>query len=223
MFCKWESQLNLPSTIFMVLEDLRSMHVEVTEFEHWCDKITLCTSTPEGGSVAPLDLGCSTCSTPFFSLLPPSSSLPHSPLFSDHSSTAERHASHFDHRTRGGERGGGREGARERERGGAYRDRVSCSRTSALMLKNLTFIPWMERQVSQPLESEQGNREGVRAQEREWTRMCRWASEWLAEVIAWEQTWHEWMSGRLSNLKNSRKTEECSLYSMFDPAVKNRA
>lgn len=50
-----------------------------------------------------------------FSVLPPSSSLPCLPLFSDHSSTAERHASHFDHRTRGGEREGRRGRERERE------------------------------------------------------------------------------------------------------------
>lgn len=65
---------------------------------------SVCTSKPEGGTAALLEPGCPTPPLPFLSL----SFLPIFPSLTHPSSVItavlQRHAGHFDHRTRGGER-----------------------------------------------------------------------------------------------------------------------
>lgn len=104
-----------------------------------------------GGHCGTAEAGLPNASTPLslsLSFLPIFPSLPHPS--SVITAVLQRHAGHFDHRTRGGER----DAARERER----EHTVSCSRTSRLMLKNLTFIPQLvEQQVRQPLVRVQGD------------------------------------------------------------------
>lgn len=108
------------------------------------------------------------------SFLPIFPSLAHP--FSVITAVLQRHASHFDQSTRGGERDAAREREREREgEGEPEREHiVSCSRTWRLMLKNLTFIPQLvEQQVSQPLVRVRGDSHVAR----EWLKANQWWTE----------------------------------------------
>lgn len=91
-----------------------------------------------------LEGGCPTAPIPFLS--PPSSSLSRSPLFSDHNSTAEGHASHFDHHTRGEERG--REGGIAREK-----ENPETEYHAEVYVADVEEVHLMEQRVSQLMES----------------------------------------------------------------------
>lgn len=106
-------------------------------------------------------------STPF-SVSPSSLAHPSSVI----TAVLQRHASHFDHRTRAWER----DAARERER-----ESTLCSRTSRLMLKNLTFIPQLvEQQVSQALVRVQGDDNVAR----KWLKINQWWTEYRGKEAA---------------------------------------
>lgn len=189
MFCKWDCQLDLPSIMFMALPLSSKIYVPYTlarssSSKRWCDNIIVYLHA-RGGQCGAAWIGLPERSTPFSLSSPPlpsllfPPSLARSPLFSDHSSTAERHASHFDHRTRGGEGEGGererrelgREGGIEkgREREHIETHRVSCSRTIEADVEEFDIYSTADGTTGQPATGEPTGSE--------WMKMREWMSD----------------------------------------------
>lgn len=124
-------------------------------------------------------------STPFtLSSFPPS--LARSLLFSDHSSTAERHASHFDHHTGGGERVGRRK-ERDRQRMRQTFMQHAGHRGWCLRIWDLfqSSWKWQDRQLMKSWQQQRKKvkeRGILKSAVNEWLRRQRW-SEWMKVTL----------------------------------------